>query len=240
MSDTARSKLEEAFNWLVNNILYIALVAALVAQIPHTLAVFYRLAPPGNNWLNGIMALLYAVALELAILLFVTRGRKAIGGAFALTSIAVNLVYYLGFGAKVESSTLAAVLLSSVSLPVAIGLYSHEVTRHQQADKQGRGFWWYVFTLVAMLTGRDNPLNAPVNEVVKPQLVDGKPLDRFPAWLQKADKSVRIEWLVANVEHTTAQEWAGAIGKTRQAALEDLKQARFSPNGKGWVRSGQD
>lgn len=96
----------------------LALTLALLAQIPHAASVFYRLAPGGR--LDIAQAIVYAVALEIAVLLFVMRGRRVVSGLFALGSIAVNLLYYFPeFG-------IAAAVLISAALPLAIALYSHE------------------------------------------------------------------------------------------------------------------
>lgn len=116
-------------SWLrSDNATLALLVLALIAQTPHTAALFHRLAPAADGalaWAGWLHAWAYALALEAGILLFVMRGRTAWAWGFAFASVLVNAGYYWtpGMGG---ADTLRAALIS-VMLPVAIARYSHEV-----------------------------------------------------------------------------------------------------------------
>ena len=103
----------------------LALALALGAQVPHAASVFARLATDGGR-LGMLHAAVYALALELAVLLFVMRGKRRTSVAFAFVSVLVNLAYYF------PGYEIAAAVLVSVALPGAIALYSHE-TAHADA-----------------------------------------------------------------------------------------------------------
>lgn len=106
------------------NAVIAVLVIALLAQMPHAEAVFYTHGQ-SHDWLGRIASIAAAIALELAVLVFVVRGSIRASWGFALFSVAINLVYY--YRADATLADLAPTLLLSAGLPIAIALYSHEV-----------------------------------------------------------------------------------------------------------------
>ena len=102
----------------------IVLIAALLAQLPHAADVF-RLVVHGDGLLHVLHGYSYAVALELAVLLFVVQRRNAESYAFALVSVCVNLAYYALHGVQLFSVAALPAWLISVALPAAIARYSH-------------------------------------------------------------------------------------------------------------------
>jgi hypothetical protein len=100
------------------------LVTALVAQLPHAADVF-RLAVAGHGLGATLHSYSYAVALELAVLLFVVQRRNVESYVFAVASICINLAYYALHGVNLASIAAAPAWLISVALPVAIARYSH-------------------------------------------------------------------------------------------------------------------
>ena len=100
------------------------LVTALVAQLPHAADVF-RLAVSGHGLGAMLHSYSYAVALELAVLLFVVQRRNVESYIFAVASICINLAYYALHGVNLASVAAAPAWLISVALPVAIARYSH-------------------------------------------------------------------------------------------------------------------
>lgn len=102
------------------------LVAALAAQMPHAARLFASLAS-GDG---AIHSWLYAVALETAVLVFVVRGRRNVSYMFAAVSVAVNLSYYAIAGVVLWDLQAFPAWLVSISLPVAIMLYSHDMAAH--------------------------------------------------------------------------------------------------------------
>lgn len=102
------------------------LALALIAQMPHAADVF-RLIVHGDGWGASAHSYTFAVALELAVLLFVVQGRHAESYGFAAVSIAMNLSYYHLHDVQLFNGAALPALLVSVALPVAIARYSHAV-----------------------------------------------------------------------------------------------------------------
>ena len=100
------------------------LVTALVAQLPHAADVF-RLAVAGTGLGATLHSYSYAIALELAVLLFVVQRRNIESYVFAVASICINLAYYALHEVDLLSASSAPAWLISVALPVAIARYSH-------------------------------------------------------------------------------------------------------------------
>ena len=103
---------------------------ALVAQMPHAAIVFHRLAnlpadvgvvENASAWAH---AATYALALELATLFFVVRGKIRIAYLFAVASVLINLAYYQTWQRGMWD--VAQIALVSLILPVAIAMYSHD------------------------------------------------------------------------------------------------------------------
>lgn len=102
----------------------VVLVAALLAQLPHAADVF-RLVVHGDGLLHMLHGYSYAVALELAVLLFVVQRRNIESYLFAGVSVCVNLAYYALHGVDLFSVAALPAWLISVALPAAIARYSH-------------------------------------------------------------------------------------------------------------------
>lgn len=103
----------------------IVLTLALLAQLPHAAEVFMIAGGVHGvwGWLHGLS---YAIALELAVLLFVVQERRNESYGFALVSVLVNLAYYAERVSLFSVQALPAWLIS-LALPVAIALYSHAI-----------------------------------------------------------------------------------------------------------------
>ncbi|GIV82683.1 MAG: hypothetical protein KatS3mg051_2037 [Anaerolineae bacterium] len=113
----------------------VLLALALIAQAPHAATVFHRLAPPAVGFgavLSWIHASSYAIALELATLVFVVRGQKRLSWLFAGVSVMVNVAYY--WRPDIPPVDLARAMLIAIALPAAIATYSHDVARHSARD----------------------------------------------------------------------------------------------------------
>lgn len=133
------------------NATLVVLVLALCAQIPHAADVF-RLIPyifdkskPAYCGLldcpaEFVHSYLFAIALELAVLLFVVRNKQNESYGFAAVSIAMNLAYYHLHGVWLFGAQALPAWLVSVALPAAIALYSHAVVdgHAEQPQRQPR------------------------------------------------------------------------------------------------------
>lgn len=102
----------------------IVLCAALLAQLPHAADVF-RIIVRADGPLAVAHGYAYAVALELAVLLFVVQRRNVESYVFAVVSVLVNLSYYALHGVALLSIAALPAWLVSIALPAAIARYSH-------------------------------------------------------------------------------------------------------------------
>lgn len=109
---------------------YVALLVlalALIAQIPHAAYVFDNIAGniPADSW--TVLGFSYAIALELAVLMFVVHGKQAESYAFAGASVLVNLSYYAMHDVSLWTLEAFPAWLVAFMLPVAIARYSHVI-----------------------------------------------------------------------------------------------------------------
>lgn len=102
----------------------IVLCSALLAQLPHAADVF-RLIVMGDGLWSVLHSYTYAIALELAVLLFVVQRRNVESYIFAVVSILVNLSYYALHDVQLFSVAALPAWLVSIALPAAIAQYSH-------------------------------------------------------------------------------------------------------------------
>ena len=124
MTDASRIG-DRAIAWLRTPIAtLIVLIAALLAQLPHAADVF-RLVVHGDGIWQVLHSYSYAIALELAVLLFVVQRRNVESYLFAVVSVCVNLAYYALHGVNLFSVAALPAWLISVALPAAIARYSH-------------------------------------------------------------------------------------------------------------------
>lgn len=116
---------DRAIAWLRTPIAtLIVLIAALLAQLPHAADVF-RLVVHGDGIWQVLHSYSYAVALELAVLLFVVQRRNVESYLFAAVSVCVNLAYYALHGVNLFTVAALPAWLISIALPAAIARYSH-------------------------------------------------------------------------------------------------------------------
>lgn len=113
--------------------LFLVLVGALFVQAPHSAEVFHRISTSLAWWwpLGWLHSAGFALVLELAVLLFVVRGRKELSWCFAGISVLMNIFYYYTPAWWISPGTTAAAMVmcivTSIALPLAIAFYSHEV-----------------------------------------------------------------------------------------------------------------
>lgn len=125
---------DKAIAWLRTPLAtLIVLVAALLAQLPHAADVF-RLAVHGDGIWQVLHSYSYAVALELAVLLFVVQRRNVESYLFAAVSVCVNLAYYALHGVNLFTVAALPAWLISIALPAAIARYSHLIVDAAQSD----------------------------------------------------------------------------------------------------------
>lgn len=118
------------------------LALALLAQLPHAAEVFMQ-AGGASGWWGWLHGLAYAIALELAVLLFVVQERRKESYGFAFVSVLVNLAYYAERVQLFSVQALPAWLIS-LALPIAIALYSHAIAEAGDVQVDVRKWWLQV------------------------------------------------------------------------------------------------
>ena len=107
------------------------LALALIAQMPHAADVFKLIVHGSSVWAT-VHSYSYAIALELAVLLFVVQGRHLESYGFAAVSVCINLSYYYLHSVALFSPSALPAWLVSIALPIAIARYSHAVVEPVQ------------------------------------------------------------------------------------------------------------
>ncbi len=203
----------------------IVLCSALLAQLPHAADVF-RLVVMGDGWGPTLHSYTYAVALELAVLLFVVQRRNVESYLFAGVSILVNLSYYHLHGVMLWSVAAAPAWLISIALPAAIAQYSHLIAAatanaaatDKRASTPART-WWRVWW-------RKTDNDAPPVDVAQPEPSTGDapaPQQVTPTTTLSNTELARI----LNVSRQTVSKWraGGALDAKIAARLPELSTA---------------
>lgn len=219
----------------------IVLCAALLSQMPHAADVF-RILVAGEGFWAVAHGYAYAVALELAVLLFVVQRRNAESYVFAGVSILVNLSYYALHGTNLFSVAALPAWLVSIALPVAIARYSHllveapEPERPQLATNPAHSATKPAETptlKVASTTTANTPSEAPrpatpPSEAVSDTGDTGEPAEApadaeaEPPRLSPAQRRAHI----AESEQWDAAAVAAQFGISLRTAQQDIAQVR--------------
>ena len=222
----------------------IVLCSALLAQLPHASDVF-RMIVAGNGWPAILHGFTYAVALELAVLLFVVQHRNVESYIFAAVSILVNLSYYYLHGVALLSVAALPAWLVSIALPAAIAQYSHLiVAATEQGEAQTaiapvlptrRRWQFWRKSTETVTTSSSAPANAET-PVALPVSTTGhkdanEAADEHPA---KSPKQAAATPAPAPALHTvdgaTDAEIAAQLGVTRQAVGAMRKRGTLERN----------
>lgn len=174
---------------------YVALAVlslALIAQIPHAAYVFDNIASDTSTW--TVLGYSYAIALELAVLMFVVHGKQAESYGFALASVLVNLSYYAMHDVQLFSLQAFPAWLIAVMLPVAIARYSHVIAEVDDVQVNWSAMWLQVRTWLPMqeLT-KDEEFTMRLAEVVfeeKQDELEGHDIKRFAQNLRTSGRKI--------------------------------------------------
>ena len=204
----------------------IVLCSALLAQLPHAADVF-RMIVAGNGWPAILHGFTYALALELAVLLFVVQHRNVESYIFAAVSILVNLSYYYLHGVALLSVAALPAWLVSIALPAAIAQYSHLIvaateqgeTQTATPEPATRRRWQFWRKPAETPTANIPPEKTPAALVALPVGTTGHQ-DISEATAQPAAESPK------QAEHTTTPApTLRTVGKTNEFGLTDTALA---------------
>ncbi len=112
-------------------LVFLTLVFVLVAQIIHTMYIFERIRVADMSFaygeyritaLNWTHALIFAVSIEAAILMFILNGKRLPSKIYAVASFATNILYYGTW--KLPLPDLLATVIASSMLAGSIWFFS--------------------------------------------------------------------------------------------------------------------
>lgn len=191
-----------------SNAILAVLVLALIAQTPHAADVF-RIIGHSSTLLAYFHSYSFAIALELAVLVFVIQNRQIESYGFAGVSIAMNLSYYFLTGNTLIAIEALPDWLVSIALPVAIARYSHVVVEaHPEQSKPKQ----YRRTTVQVT--RTDEQSEPSVVVVQPAQIEQQPTLDLTV-LSKEDKRQYVFNLVRSGEQFVKSRLAGSLSISR-------------------------
>ncbi len=218
------------------------LALALLAQMPHAAAVFRMTVHSANSQQASLWEIghsySYAVALELAVLLFVIQNRHVESYGFAVVSVFVNLSYYGLHGVNLFAWSAFPAYLVSVALPVAIALYSHvaadaktteqepaakrvtRTVRNTQTVEQSEQF--VVPTVQQSYTVIEQPVSEPVQSSDYKSLTDEQKREQLAIVLNNKTSLSKSKLAdMFGVSRTTVYAWirANQTSKIEQGKL---------------------
>lgn len=207
------------------------LALGLISQIPHAQYVFFS-AGHDKSWLGWFLALVFAIALESAVLVFVVRGWHIASYVFATSSVLINFGYY-GMLPDVFTK-----LLVSVTLPLAIACYSHLLTSGSVLSvptghvKGVKGVMQTVKKLIVKKKGAEvESVKASTSITSANPLVDGvKTCEDVSIAKEAGDEEERIVKYVKDnygaEERVNISEVSRAVGVSRPTVTKYVKAMR--------------
>ena len=183
----------------------------------------------GDGWMQVAHSYSYAIALELAVLLFVVQRRNIESYLFAAVSICVNLAYYSLHGVNLFSVAALPAWLISIALPAAIARYSHlivdaGIAQDDDAEPTADDETAQDFTQTAVQD------DAPTDNVPAPQP------KRKPARKRKVQKLTpeqrRMQIAESGIDNAAdVATLFGVSMRTAQADIAATRNAVLSTNG---------
>ena len=189
-----------------SNAVIAVLVLGLLAQIPHAQHVFYTSSQGANFW-TWLEAVMGAIALDGAVLVFAVRGNVKVSWGFAAFSVFINLIYYhkpdMVWYIPDKSWLLSA------GIPIAIALYSHEVVEPTECTDEPK----------------QQPSKRTVRSVRSVQAIEAREqIDEHPVQLtvQTEEQPVQIDLTSLSIE----QKKVYALQALRDESVDISKLAR--------------
>jgi hypothetical protein len=106
----------------------------LLPQIISSASIFVSLSKFDKDSILRILSGLASIPLELAILLYVIRGKKNLSYFFCGISITMNVLYYWESPDNMKS--FLSMLVIAVSLPIAIAFFSEEINQDKAKESE--------------------------------------------------------------------------------------------------------
>lgn len=206
----------------------IVLCAALLSQMPHAADVF-RMIVMGTGWPAVLHGYAYAVALELAVLLFVVQRRNVESYIFAGVSVLVNLSYYSLHGINLFTVAALPAWLVSIALPLSIAQYSHLLVQDDpKPTTQPQEESSYVGTPIHMDAVVETPQDAPSTPAPKQRKAVAK-RKRKPA--QSTPEQRQNFAMDTNADAAQIASHFGVSVRTAQADIKAIRNQTVQTNG---------
>jgi hypothetical protein len=81
-------------HFTITNLIKLVCTLAIFSQITHAKEVYFLLSHESDTMINEIFSYIFAISLELSILVFTLNGMVTKARFFAVISILINVIYY--------------------------------------------------------------------------------------------------------------------------------------------------
>jgi hypothetical protein len=106
----------------ITNLIKLVCTLAIFSQITHAKEVYFLLSHESDTMINEIFSYIFAISLELSILVFTLNGMVTKARFFAVISILINVIYYY-YQIDVTQKFLGSMIVSFI-IPITILFYS--------------------------------------------------------------------------------------------------------------------
>ena len=109
-------------HFTINNLIKLVCTLAIFSQITHAKEVYFMLSHEPDTLINEIFSYIFAVSLELSILVFTLNGMVTKARFFAVISILINVIYYY-YAIDMSQKFFGSMIVSFI-IPITILFYS--------------------------------------------------------------------------------------------------------------------
>ena len=116
----------------ITNLIKLVCTLAIFSQITHAKEVYFMLSHEPDTLINEIFSYIFAVSLELSILVFTLNGMVTKARFFAVISILINVIYYY-YAIDLSQKFFGSMIVSFV-IPITILFYSDLFNKDELVD----------------------------------------------------------------------------------------------------------
>lgn len=109
-------------HFTITNLIKLVCTLAIFSQITHAKEVYYLLSHENDTMTNEIFSYIFAISLELSILVFTLNGMVTKARFFAIISILINIIYYY-YTIDLTQKFFGSMIVSFI-IPITILFYS--------------------------------------------------------------------------------------------------------------------
>lgn len=106
----------------IANLIKLVCTLAIFSQITHAKEVYFMLSHENDTIVNEVFSYIFAISLELSILVFTLNGMVTKARFFAVISILINVIYYY-YAIDMSQKFFGSMIVSFI-IPITILFYS--------------------------------------------------------------------------------------------------------------------